>query len=79
MAITKEQDSKVTQNNVLNSIEKPGRGHKTQKLNYKLKRILIRVELDAFLEVVEQDEVWRDSFQTELMTGLSLQSQRPSV
>ncbi len=29
-----------------------------------------RAELDAFLEVVEQDEVWRDFFQTELMTGL---------
>ena len=27
-------------------------------------------ELDAFLEVGEQDEVWRDFFQTELMTGL---------
>ena len=38
--------------------------------NYKPKRILTCAELDAFLAVVEQDEVWRDFFQTELMTGL---------
>ena len=31
---------------------------------------MTRAELDAFLAVVEQDEVWRDFFQTELMTGL---------
>lgn len=40
------------------------------KPNYKPKRILTRGELDAFLAVVEQDEVWQDFFQTELMTGL---------
>ena len=32
--------------------------------------ILTCAELDDFLIVVEQDEVWRDFFQTELMTGL---------
>ena len=37
---------------------------------HKPKRILTRAELDAFLAVVEQDEVWRDFFRTELMTGL---------
>ena len=40
------------------------------KLNYKPMHILTRAELDTFLAVVEQDEVWRDFFQTELMTGL---------
>ena len=40
------------------------------KANYKPKRILTGEELDAFLAVVERDEVWRDFFQTELMTGL---------
>ena len=48
----------------------PTEGTTAPKPNYKPKRILTRAELDAFLTVVEQDEVWRDFFQTELMTGL---------
>ena len=48
----------------------PTEGTTAPKPNYRPKRILTRAELDAFLEVVEQDEVWRDFFQTELMTGL---------
>ena len=48
----------------------PTEGTTAPKPNYKPKRILTRAELDAFLEVVNQDEVWRDFFQTELMTGL---------
>ena len=48
----------------------PTDGTTAPKPNYKPKRILTRPELDAFLAVVEQDEVWRDFFQTELMTGL---------
>ena len=48
----------------------PTEGTTAPKPNYKPKRILTRAELDAFLKVVEQDEVWRDFFQTELMTGL---------
>ena len=48
----------------------PTEGTTAPKPNYKPKRILTRTELDAFLAVVEQDEVWRDFFQTELMTGL---------
>ena len=46
------------------------RGTTAPKPNYKPKRILTRAELDDFLTVVEQEEVWRDFFQTELMTGL---------
>ena len=48
----------------------PTEGTTAPKPNYKPKRILTRAELDDFLAVVEQDEVWRDFFQTELMTGL---------
>ena len=48
----------------------PTEGTTAPKPNYKPKRILTRAELDAFLKVVEQDEVWHDFFQTELMTGL---------
>ncbi|WP_243208562.1 tyrosine-type recombinase/integrase [Oscillibacter hominis] len=48
----------------------PTEGTTAPKPNYKPKRILTSAELDAFLEVVEQDELWRDFFQTELMTGL---------
>ena len=48
----------------------PTEGTTAPKPNYKPKRILTRAELDAFLAVVEQDKVWRDFFQTELMTGL---------
>ena len=48
----------------------PTEGTTAPKPNYKPKRILTCAELDAFLTVVEQDEVWRDFFQTELMTGL---------
>ena len=48
----------------------PTEGTTAPKPNYKSKRILTRAELDTFLAVVEQDEVWRDIFQTELMTGL---------
>ena len=48
----------------------PTEGATAPKPNYRPKRILTRAELDAFLEVVEQDEVWREFFQTELMTGL---------
>ena len=48
----------------------PTEGTTAPKPNYKPKRILTRAELDDFLTVVEQDEVWRDFFQMELMTGL---------
>ena len=48
----------------------PTEGTTVPKPNYKPKRILTRAELDAFLAVVEQDEVWRDFFQTELITDL---------
>ena len=48
----------------------PTEGTTAPKPNYKPKRILTGEELDAFRAMVEQDGVWRDFFQTELMTGL---------
>lgn len=50
--------------------EIPPKGTTAPKPNYKPKRILTGEELDAFLAVVERDEMWRNFFQTELMTGL---------
>ena len=50
--------------------QNPTEGTTAPKPNYKPKRILTGEELDAFRTMVEQDEVWRDFFQTELMTGL---------
>ena len=48
----------------------PTEGATAPKPNYRPKRILTRAEMDAFLEVVEQDEVWCDFFYVELTTGL---------
>ena len=40
------------------------------KLNYKPMQVLSEQELDTFLQAVQKDDVWRDFFYTELMTGL---------
>ena len=40
------------------------------KLNYKPMQVLNEQELDTFLQAVQNDDVWRDFFYTELMTGL---------
>ena len=40
------------------------------KLNYKPMQVLSEQELDTFLQAVQNDDVWRDFFYTELMTGL---------
>ena len=40
------------------------------KLNYKPMQVLNEQELDTFLQAVQKDDVWRDFFYTELMTGL---------
>ena len=40
------------------------------KLNYKPMQVLSERELDTFLQAVQNDDVWRDFFYTELMTGL---------
>ena len=48
----------------------PKEGTVVPKPNYRPKQILNEEQLDTFLEAVEQDEVWRDFFYTELTTGL---------
>ena len=40
------------------------------KLNYKPMQVLNEQELDTFLQAIQNDDVWRDFFYTELMTGL---------
>lgn len=50
----------------------PTDGATVPKAVSKPKQILGREQMDAFLEVVEQDPVWRDFFYTELTTGLRL-------
>ena len=40
------------------------------KPNYKPKKILNEQELEAFMDIIRQDEVWYEFFYTELMTGL---------
>ena len=40
------------------------------KSNYKPMQVLNEPELDTFLHAVQNDDVWRDFFYTELMTGL---------
>ena len=48
----------------------PTDGATVPKVVSKPKQILSREQMDAFLEAVEQDPVWRDFFYTELTTGL---------
>ena len=40
------------------------------KYNYKPMQVLNEQELDTFLQAVQKDDIWRDFFYTELMTGL---------
>ncbi len=40
------------------------------KSNYKPMQVLNEQELDTFLQAIQKDDVWRDFFYTELMTGL---------
>ena len=40
------------------------------KSNYKLMQVLNEQALDTFLQAVQKDDIWRDFFYTELMTGL---------
>ena len=40
------------------------------KSNYKPMQVLSEQELDTFLQAIQKDDIWRDFFYTELMTGL---------
>lgn len=48
----------------------PTEGAVVPKPNYRPKQILNEEQLDTFMIAIEQDEVWRDFFFTELTTGL---------
>lgn len=48
----------------------PANGAAVSKAVNKPKQILTRKQMDAFLEAVEQNGIWRDFFYTELTTGL---------
>lgn len=51
-------------------LENPTNGTRIPKLNYAPMKVLDEVQLNAFLEVIEQDPIWYDFFYTELTTGL---------
>ena len=48
----------------------PTDGATVPKAGYKPKQILTREQMETFLAAVEQNEIWRDFFYTELTTGL---------
>ena len=48
----------------------PAENATVPKSNYKPMQVLNEQELDTFLQAVQNDDVWRDFFYTELMTGL---------
>lgn len=51
-------------------VKNPTEGTVIPKTNYAPKKILTEVQLQKFLDVVRQDDVWCDFFYTELTTGL---------
>jgi len=53
-------------------VKNPTDGTTIPKNNYAPKQILTETQLDKFMRIAMQDEVWRDFFYTELTTGLHL-------
>ena len=51
-------------------VKNPTNGTTIPKTNYPPKQILTDAQLERFIAVVMQDELWRDFFYTELTTGL---------
>ena len=51
-------------------VKNPTEGTVIPKTNYAPKQILTEAQLQKFLDVVRQDDVWPDFFYTELTTGL---------
>ena len=51
-------------------VKNPTEGTVIPKTNYAPKKILTEAQLQKFLDVVRQDEVWSDFFYTELTTGM---------
>jgi integrase len=50
--------------------QNPAEGATLPKPNYKPKQILDDRQLERFMEVIKQDDIWHDFFYTELTTGL---------
>ena len=53
-------------------VKNPTNGTTIPKNNYAPKQILTDTQLDRFMDVIRQDELWCDFFYTELTTGLRL-------
>ena len=51
-------------------VKNPTEGTTIPKTNYPPKQILTEAQLERFMEVIAEDELWRDFFYTELTTGL---------
>lgn len=51
-------------------VKNPTVGTTIPKNNYAPKQILSEAQLEKFMQVVMQDEIWRDFFYTELTTGM---------
>ena len=51
-------------------VKNPTDGTVIPKANYAPKNILTEAQLQKFLDVVRQDDVWSDFFYTELTTGM---------
>ena len=51
-------------------LKNPTENATAPKSNYKPMQVLNEQELDTFLQAVQKDDIWRDFFYTELMTGL---------
>ena len=48
----------------------PTKGATIPKKEYKEKRVLLESQIETLIQAVDSDEIWRDFFKTELMTGM---------
>ena len=48
----------------------PTKGATIPKKEYKEKRVLLESQIETLVQAVDSDEIWRDFFKTELMTGM---------
>ena len=69
MMLHEAMDAAVRERHI---VKNPTDGTTIPKNNYAPKQILTETQLEKFLRIAMQDEVWRDLFYTELTTGLRL-------
>ena len=48
----------------------PTKGATIPKMEYKEKKVLLKSQIETLIQAVDSDEIWRDFFKTELMTGM---------